>query len=107
MGPVAGSKEWCQQGAVIVVTASESEKAIGIVRCLPCDVGLMLMVRARKYGQAGVLRSVGAETEVARCVITCEYTMEGLERARKSRSISMGVVGCQAASLLISIKRQC
>lgn len=33
-------------------------EAIGKARCLPC--GFMLMVRARKYEQVGVSRTVGA-----------------------------------------------
>lgn len=37
--------------------------------------------------------------------MTYECTAEGLEWARKSRSILTGVVGCQATSVLISIKR--
>lgn len=42
-GLEAGSEEWCQQEAAIVVIASEVWKAIGCARCLlPCDVGLMV-----------------------------------------------------------------
>lgn len=42
--PVTGSEEWCQQEVAIVVIASGFWEAIQRTRCLPCDVGLMLMV---------------------------------------------------------------
>lgn len=44
VGLAAGSEGRCQQEAAILVMASEVCEAMGGARCLPCDVGLMLMV---------------------------------------------------------------
>lgn len=45
VGLVAGSEDWCRQEVATIVIASEFwEAAIQGALCLPCDVGLMLMV---------------------------------------------------------------